>query len=83
MALDDTRDLAGDMIPTVEVATVSFPCTAMALAGDLVGLDGEESGLTTEFCRVLAEMGPRRPGSVIVENVPHFARGLLCGALKE
>ena len=47
-------------------------CTDMSLAGGLAGLDGEESGLITEFCRILAEMGPRRPEAVIVENVPGF-----------
>ena len=44
----------------------------MSLAGNRAGLDGEQSGLVAEFCRILAEMGKRRPHAVIVENVPGF-----------
>ena len=72
LVVDDIRNLCGDDIPTVEVATASFPCVDMSLAGNLAGLDGEQSGLIVEFCRVLAEMGDRRPDAVIVENVPGF-----------
>lgn len=68
----DIRNLRGDDIPDIEVATASFPCVDMSLAGNLAGLDGAESGLIVEFCRILAEMGERRPLAVIVENVPGF-----------
>lgn len=68
----DIRDLRGDDIPDVEIATASFPCVDMSLAGNLAGLSGEQSGLIVEFCRVLAEMDDRRPAAVIVENVPGF-----------
>ena len=72
LVVDDIRNLTGDDIPDAEVATASFPCVDMSLAGNLAGLDGEESGLIIEFCRILAEMGERRPHAVIVENVPGF-----------
>ena len=68
----DIRCLSGDLIPDAEVATASFPCTDMSLAGNRAGLGGEQSGLVTEFCRILAEMGERRPEALIVENVPGF-----------
>ena len=72
LVVDDIRNLTGDDIPDVEVATASFPCVDMSLAGNLAGLDGEQSSLIIEFCRILAEMGKRRPKAVIVENVPGF-----------
>ena len=72
LVVDDIRNLRGDDIPDAEVATASFPCVDMSLAGNLAGLGGAESGLIVEFCRILAEMGERRPQAVIVENVPGF-----------
>lgn len=72
LVVDDIRNLRGHAIPDVDVATASFPCTDMSLAGNLAGLGGEESGLIVEFCRILAEMGERLPRAVIVENVPGF-----------
>ncbi|MCY3951724.1 MAG: DNA (cytosine-5-)-methyltransferase [bacterium] len=72
LVVDDIRNLRGDDIPDAEVATASFPCVDMSLAGNLAGLGGTESGLIVEFCRILAEMGERRPRAVIVENVPGF-----------
>ncbi|MXW59415.1 MAG: DNA cytosine methyltransferase [Acidimicrobiia bacterium] len=73
LVVEDIRNLHGDDIPDAEIATASFPCVDMSLAGNLAGLDGEQSGLITEFCRILIEMGERRPRAVIVENVPGFA----------
>ena len=72
LVVDDIRNLTGDDIPDAEVATASFPCVDMSLAGNLAGLSGRQSGLIIEFCRILAEMGKRRPEAVIVENVPGF-----------
>ena len=72
LVVEDIRNLHGDDIPDAEIATASFPCVDMSLAGNLAGLDGEQSSLITEFCRILAEMGERRPRAVIVENVPGF-----------
>ena len=72
LVVDDIRNLAGDDIPDAEVATASFPCVDMSLAGNLAGLGGRQSGLIVEFCRILAEMGDRRPEAVIVENVLGF-----------
>lgn len=73
LVVEDVRNLRGDDIPDAEIATASFPCVDMSLAGNLAGLEGEQSSLITEFCRILAEMGERRPKAVIVENVPGFA----------
>lgn len=72
LVVADVRNLRGDDVPDAEVATASFPCVDMSVAGNLAGLGGAESGLIVEFCRILAEMGERRPRAVIVENVPGF-----------
>ena len=68
----DIRDLGGDDVPTVDVATASFPCVDTSIAGDRAGLAGDQSGLVFEFVRVISEMGERAPGVVLLENVPGF-----------
>lgn len=59
-------------MPSVDIATASFPCVDLSLAGYRKGLEGEQSGLFFEFCRVLREMGERIPPAVLVENVFSF-----------
>ena len=71
--LADIRTLIGGDVPDVDLATASFPCTDLSLAGARAGLAGRESGLVAEFLRILREMGGRRPGVVMIENVPGFA----------
>ncbi len=71
--LADVRTVRGDDVPDVDVATASFPCTDLSLAGGRRGLAGAQSGTLWEFFRVLGEMGPRRPRVVMLENVPGFA----------
>ena len=68
----DIRDLGGDDVPTVDVATASFPCVDTSIAGDRAGLVGDQSGLVFEFVRVISEMGERTPGVVLLENVHGF-----------
>lgn len=70
--LCDVRDVSGGDVPDVDVATASFPCIDLSLAGHRRGLAGEQSGLYFEFVRVLSEMGERRPAAVLIENVPSF-----------
>ena len=70
--LDDVRNVSGRSVPTVDVATSSFPCTDLSLAGNRAGLDGNQSSMFWEFARVLREMGRRRPRVVLLENVPSF-----------
>ena len=71
--LGDVRQLRGSDLPDVDVATASFPCTDLSLAGWRRGLAGSGSGMFWEFARVLHEMGDRRPQAVLLENVPGFA----------
>lgn len=78
--LADVRNVHGDDIPDVELATASFPCTDLSLAGSRRGLGdaaappGSEGGSSMfwEFARILDEMGSRRPAVVLLENVLGF-----------
>ena len=71
--LDDVAFLRGADIPDAEIATASFPCTDLSLAGNRAGLMGKESGSLMEFLRILRELGDRRPAVVMLENVAGFA----------
>ncbi len=68
----DIRGLHGDDIPDIELATASFPCVDLSLAGHRKGLRGEQSGLVMDFLRILGEMGTRAPHTIMIENVPGF-----------
>lgn len=71
--LGDIRDVRGSDVPDIDVATASFPCTDLSLAGRREGLDGEQSSMFWEFARVVDEMDRRRPRGIMLENVPSFA----------
>lgn len=71
--LGDVREVAGADLPDVELATASFPCTDLSLAGNRAGLAGVQSSMLWEFTRILEEMKGRKPAAVLLENVPSFA----------
>jgi DNA (cytosine-5)-methyltransferase 1 len=71
-ALCDVRALDVRSVPCVSLATASFPCTDLSLAGGRHGLDGKHSSAFWGFLRVLENMGDSRPPLVLVENVPGF-----------
>lgn len=71
--LGDIRDLHGSDLPGVALATASFPCTDLSLAGNRKGLKGEQSGMFWEYARILREMKGRRSFAIMLENVPSFA----------
>jgi DNA (cytosine-5)-methyltransferase 1 len=71
--LDDIRNVTGADIPDIELATASFPCTDLSLAGNRNGLAGSQSGMFWEFARVIEEMETRRPPLILLENVLGFA----------
>lgn len=57
-----------------DLATASFPCVDLSLAGNLKGLAGEDSGAFYGFIKVmkkLREQG-RAPRAVLIENVIGF-----------
>ena len=71
LSLGDIRDIRGCELPRVDLATASFPCVDVSLAGYRAGLSGTRSGVVYEFCRILDEMA-EPPAMVILENVPGF-----------
>jgi DNA (cytosine-5)-methyltransferase 1 len=68
----DIRQVCGHDIPDIDLATASFPCTDVSLAGNRAGLEGEQSGMFWEFTRILDEMGERKPRAIMLENVVGF-----------
>lgn len=74
----DVRDLTAARLAAdgiaVDVICGGFPCQDISLAGKGAGLDGERSGLWSEYARLIGEL---RPTLVFVENVAALlARGL-------
>ena len=70
--LGDIRDISGRSVAAVDLATASFPCVDLSLAGHRRGLSGEQSGLFYEFTRILRELRRQAPSVVMVENVASF-----------
>lgn len=70
--LADVHALTSDDIPTVALATASFPCNDLSLAGSRRGLTGQHSKAFWGFVNTLKKMGNRRPPLVMLENVAGF-----------
>ena len=73
-SLDDVHNLAKDPsnIPTVSLATASFPCNDLSVAGSMDGLNGKQSSAFWGFVEVLRGMHERKPPIVLLENVVGF-----------
>ena len=69
---DDIHLLDVASIPSTVLATASFPCNDLSLAGARKGLSGEHSSAFWGFIRILEEMGERRPPLILLENVTGF-----------
>jgi DNA mismatch endonuclease Vsr len=69
--LDDIHKLRGDQIPNCTLATASFPCNDLSLAGSRAGLKGEQSSAFWGFIDVLNKM-KAKPPLVLIENVTGF-----------
>jgi len=70
--LGDVRAIPAEQVPTVTLATASFPYDDLSLAGAQSGLAGKESSAFWGFARILEEMEQRRPPLVLLENAPGF-----------
>lgn len=68
----DVHLLDPKAIPSVTLATASFPCTDLSLAGARRGLAGSGSGAFWGFIDAMKGMGDRRPPLVLLENVTGF-----------
>ena len=72
-ALCDISNLSGGNVPGIDLATASFPCTDLSVAGGRAGLAGSESGLFWQFTRI-----PRRDGRQATPRDPVGERLGLC-----
>jgi len=72
--LGDIHNLRSAQIPSVGLATASFPCNDLSLAGARHGLAGEQSSAFWGFVDILRSMKQegRQPPLVLLENVPGF-----------
>jgi DNA (cytosine-5)-methyltransferase 1 len=70
--LGDVHKLGASEIPDIALATASFPCNDLSLAGARKGLAGAQSSAFWGFVEVLSKMGSRRPPMVLLENVTGF-----------
>lgn len=70
--LGDIHKVAVSEIPTVGLATASFPCNDLSLAGGREGIHGKNSSAFWGFIKVLETMERRRPPLILIENVVGF-----------
>ena len=70
--LGDVHEIVGKDMPDIELATASFPCNDLSLAGSRHGLAGTHSSAFWGFIDVIEGMGQRRPPLVLLENVTGF-----------
>ena len=88
---EDVRELTADVLladglPRIDVICGGSPCQDLSVANmrsDWEGLDGERSGLWSEFARLIGEV---RPQYVLLENVSVLLRrgfGRILGRLAE
>ena len=70
--LGDIHALNPKILPQTTLATASFPCTDLSLAGARVGLSGPQSSAFWGFIDILKGMGKKRPLLVLIENVTGF-----------
>jgi DNA (cytosine-5)-methyltransferase 1 len=72
--VEDIHKLKSSQIPTVGLATASFPCNDLSLAGARHGLAGAQSSAFWGFIDILKAMKRERrlPPLVLLENVTGF-----------
>lgn len=68
----DVHGVMGGDVPDIELATASFPCNDLSLAGSRQGLAGTHSSAFWGFINVMKGMGQRRPPLILLENVAGF-----------
>jgi len=70
----ETEEVTSRIQENVVLATASFPCVDLSLAGNRKGLAGKESGTFYGFMRVIEELtkGGNAPSIILIENVMGF-----------
>lgn len=72
LLLGDIHQIDVESLPSVELATGSFPCNDLSIAGKWDGLDGQESSAFWGLVSILDRLAERRPPLVLLENVVGF-----------
>ena len=67
--VEDIFSVSLEDIPQVMLATCSFPCVDLSLAGKGEGLNGNHSGAFWGFHDILKKQGKNSPPIVLLENV--------------
>jgi DNA (cytosine-5)-methyltransferase 1 len=62
----DIRECGSHNLEPVDILSGGFPCQDISHAGKRTGIEGERSGLWSEYARIIREL---RPHYVVVENV--------------
>ena len=70
--LGDVHEVDPVSIPNVDLATASFPCNDLSLAGARKGLAGAQSSAFWGFIKSIEGMRSRRPSLILLENVTGF-----------
>ena len=67
--LGDVHRLDPKTIPPVALATASFPCNDLSLAGARRGLAGQQSGAFWGFWNIIESLSSSAPRTIVIENV--------------
>lgn len=69
--IDDIFNVDPVTVPSTTLATCSFPCIDLSLAGNMNGMiGGDHSSAFWGFIRILEAQGNSTPPLVFVENIP-------------
>ncbi len=68
--VDDIFNIDPVSVPSTTLATCSFPCINLSLAGNMEGINGEHSSAFWGFINILQTQGDSAPPLILVENVP-------------
>lgn len=68
----ETKRIVTEMDGRPFLATASFPCTDLSLAGHWQGFEGDKSSTYFGFIHVLQALGQQKPKLVMLENVTGF-----------
>ncbi|MCI0478045.1 MAG: DNA cytosine methyltransferase, partial [Anaerolineales bacterium] len=68
-AIRDIFETDPAAIPLTTLATCSFPCIDLSLAGNMGGINGKHSSAFWGFVRILKAQGESMPPLILVENV--------------
>lgn len=67
-----TDEIVGQIASRPFLATASFPCTDLSLAGHWQGFEGNQSSTYFGFINILKALGDQKPKLVLLENVTGF-----------